>query len=232
MKNIGFLVAMAATTALATSAGAVTLALDDFNTPFSPNPLVTDGATVTSMAMVTAGANTFQRTTTLTADRNLNGPPSQASVRTDGGNAIFSNDTGVSSILTFSYDVGSVFFDAQTGAASGMLRLNEIFADRPRTYSFAINGVTQDIDEQLVDTEVGFPRDIMLAFDTSALTGSDIFTVTIDAGVEGVSFGDALDLEVSILDVTIPDLDVPAPAALGLFGLGLAGMGFARRRKA
>ncbi len=217
----------------ATAAGAVTISLDEFTTPFDPNPLTTSGATVTSMTTVVSDGNSFDRTTTLTADRNLNGPPSQASVRTDEGTAVFSNDTGVSSILSFSYDVGSTIADARTGADVGTFRILEIFADRPRTYSLFVNGDLADSSEQLVDTEVGFSQELMFNFDAASLTGDDTFEIRIDAGVDGVSFGDALDLELSFFDIMFEDMvDVPAPGALGLLGLGLLGMGIARRKTA
>lgn len=219
--------------AAATAASAVTISLDEFNTPFDPNPLTTSGATVTSSVTVTPDGNSFDRTTTLTADRNLNGPPSQASVRTDAGNVVFSNDTGVSSILSFSYDVGSTIADARTGVEMGTFRVLEIFADRPRTYSLFVNGDLADSSEQLVDTEIGFSQELMFNFDAASLTGEDTFEIRIDAGVDGASFGDALDLELSFFDISFDDVaSVPAPGVLGLLGLGLLGMGIARRKTA
>ncbi|MBV7256384.1 PEP-CTERM sorting domain-containing protein [Pacificimonas sp. WHA3] len=227
---------IAASMALAAAGGAsaAVIPLDGFDTPFAPNPLATTAGTVVSMTVITPGGNVFDRTTTLTVDSNSNGAPSGANVRTDSGDAVLSNDTGVASVLTFSYDVDGVVNDAQTGSATGSLRIVEKFADRPRTYTFSLNGIEQDTNVQLIDTEFGFAREIFLSFSTALLTGDDTFALEIDAGAAGVSLGDALDLEIALLDIIIPEIppQVPAPGALGLLGLGALALGAARRRKA
>jgi|TARA_R100000501_G_scaffold10060_2_gene19907 hypothetical protein len=243
MSKLSTLLAASAAVVAATGVSAAVVSLDGFDTPFDPNPLATSGSMVTSMTTISTGGNTFDRTTTLEVDQNTNGPPSMASVRTDNGSAVFSNDTGVASILTFSYDVGDTFNMAQTGAATGSLRISELTADRPRTYTFSINGVEQSSSTQLIDTELGTQNDVFLTFSTAMLTGDDVFTVEIDAGAEaGAAFpgspgsiGDALDLELAMFEIEIPELppvDVPAPGALGLLGLGLLGIGLSRRRTA
>ena len=230
MRFLSSLAAAALAVGTSAAAMAATVSLDEFDTAFDPNPLTTTSGTVTSSTTITPGGNTFQRTTTLTVDGNSNGAPSGSSIRTDTGTAIFSNDTGVTAMVTFAYDTDSVFSDLAS-AGMGTLTINELFADRPRTYTLMLNGVTQSMAEFTIDTDETASRLIMLDFDTADFDGDDLFELTIDSGVEGVSSGSALDLEIAFLDVFVPDQAVPAPAALGLMGLGLAGLGFARRRK-
>jgi|TARA_R100000501_G_scaffold10060_2_gene19908 hypothetical protein len=234
MTTFKTLLASAAAIGLASTAGAAILPLDDFNTAFPGQPIFTDGAVVsTGPQVISVSGNDFTRTASIEVDFNSNGFPSGAQFRTDSGNFVYSSDTGVAGIVTLDYDVGSTFFDAATTAGTGAIRIQELTADRPRTYSFAINGAVQDTIVSLIDTELGFPTVYELTFDTSALTGSDTLSLVIDAGAEG-SLGDALDLELSILDIRLPDApieQVPAPGALGLLGLGVLGLGLARRRK-
>ncbi|MBV7257946.1 PEP-CTERM sorting domain-containing protein [Pacificimonas sp. WHA3] len=226
------LLAGATALGMASAATAVVIILDDFETEFAGQPYATSGAVVQTTDTITVDGNTFDRTASLLVDNNVNGAPAMAQFRTDTGNFILSSDTGVSAVATLEYDLGAILFDAQTGSATGILRLQEEFADRPRTYIFTLNGVAVDTNEQLIDTELGFPKIIELNFDTANLTGNDILGITIDAGVAGRSLGDALDLELSFLNIEIPDVpvSVPAPGVLSLLGLGLLGLGLSRRR--
>ncbi|MBV7257947.1 PEP-CTERM sorting domain-containing protein [Pacificimonas sp. WHA3] len=235
MKITTTLFAGAAAFGMAAAANAAVVPLDDFATAFTGQPVFTAGPEIsTGPQAITVGVENYTRTASLVVDNNENGDPSGAQFRTDGGNFIYSSDTGVAGIVTLEYQIGSALFDAQTGAASGSIRILEISADRPRTYQFSINGVLQDTNVVLVDTELGFPVVYALNFDTAILTGDDTIELVIDAGAEGQSLGDALDLEISILDIEIPERppEVPAPGALGLLGLGILGLGMARRRKA
>ncbi len=232
-----FISAVAAITA-ATSAQAVVMSLDDFETALVVSPMTTSGTTVSDTQTVNVNGNSVERTVDLTVDSNRNGPPSGASVRTTSRDGdfefILSSDTGVDSTVNLTYDVGAMFATGVTGPV-GSLTLEEVFADRARTFTLSVNGVVQAVDMATSDTEFGFLRDITLNFDTSLLTGSDIFTLTLASGADGVS-GDALDLQIGALNLNVPGgpfgaIPVPAPAMIGLFGLGLMGLGAMRRRR-
>lgn len=244
MKTTSILTAGIAAAALATSASAVTIALDDFTTPFSGDDTQATGsggaelqgnAGIRSTAFHTVNPNGFTRDVTLRIDANNSaGGTNVATVGSNGGQLDMSAQADVEYTVFVAYAIGSAAASALPGAdTTGSIDFNVLFADgNPRTVSLTVNGVAQDSfsSAQFTDGTTAFPElQKSLSFNTADLNGmNDIFLFSIDASA-------GLDYTVDFFDIDIPEapvVGVPAPAALGLLGFGLAGLGMARRRKA
>ncbi|MGB7404458.1 MAG: PEP-CTERM sorting domain-containing protein [Pacificimonas sp.] len=236
------LLAGAAAIGLATSASAVTVDVDPFDTLFGG----TDNQITLNTGTTTAGPTVLSNGVTRSVEftivgNNSAGQSNSAQLEIANGQFTVSNQADVESSTELTYDVGSLFDQAvidSNGAATGSLDILTVFADLTRILTLTVNGTEADsvvVQQQVGDSIGGNPvgpqqLTTSLNFDTDLLSGAgdDIITLSI-LGSAG------LDYTIEILSANfenVPNVDVPAPGALGLLGLGVLGLGLARRRKA
>ena len=217
-----FLIGVAVLALSATSANAVIIQIDDFDTDQGPiADGTTDGVPVTAPTVTySVGGNSFDRDLSINLLSAL--PPEESEAEVVDGVLDISNGVGDDSTTVVTYDVSSLVDDvAALGPILDLAFLFEVIQSdaNPITIGAVLNGV----DLGVFNLPANVTNEILsFAIPDESLVGGDL-VLTIN-GAPGYDLAlEALGLEVN--------QDVPAPAMLGLFGLGLAGIGLARRRR-
>ncbi|MGB3721430.1 MAG: PEP-CTERM sorting domain-containing protein [Pacificimonas sp.] len=220
---------------VATSAQAIIVEIDPFNTGFDATNPGGPGAPV-----ILSGTDSATTTATLTNGnvRNAtfeivaNGSPggaNNADIRIADGELQIDNQSQVRSRITLTYDVGTSLDDALasvggSAAARSTLNIRTVFADAPRTLSLFVNG--ELADTQIVTQSVGSGGTLLTQLSYSAALLDNGMTDTLSLVINS---GAGSDYRIEILNA---EFAVPAPAALALFGLGLGLVGLRRTQRA
>lgn len=221
------LLATVTATALAAlpAAAAVTVVVDNFNTPQGPvEDLALGGSPVSSgMVSYSAGAHTFDREFSVELLAFLD--PIQAQAEVTSGVFDILNGTGEESRVVLNYTIPASLeaFKNSVLNVNGLAFLFDVLARdlNPINISASLNSVSLDP----VIPPLGGPGTYRFNVPLGAIDGLLSFTITGDAG-----FDITLDNLRLFIDGDAP-FGTPAPAMVGLLGLGFAAVGLRRRSR-